>query len=60
VTIKGISEGKAEKIVQEAIKLVPMGFSTAASFLEVRNKMICISTGSQVYMHIDNASIGTR
>jgi DNA repair protein RAD51 len=55
VTIKGISEVrrainikiKADKIVQEAIKLVPMGFSTAASFLEVRNKMICISTGSQ-------------
>jgi len=46
-TIKGISEQKAEKIINEAIKLVPMGFSTASEFQSRRSELICISTGSQ-------------
>jgi hypothetical protein len=35
MNIKGISEAKADKIVAEAVKLVPMGFTTATEFHQV-------------------------
>jgi hypothetical protein len=35
ITIKGISEAKAEKFVTEAAKLVDMGFSTVSSMRAV-------------------------
>lgn len=45
--IKGISEGKAEKILNEAAKLVPMGFTTALEFHSRRSELICLTTGSK-------------
>lgn len=36
ITIKGISEAKADKILAEASKLVPMGFTTATEFHQKR------------------------
>ncbi|KAJ3279082.1 recombinase rad51 [Borealophlyctis nickersoniae] len=45
--IKGISEAKADKILAEAAKLVPMGFTTATEFHQRRSELINISTGSQ-------------
>lgn len=36
ITIKGISEAKADKILSEASKLVPMGFTTATEFHQKR------------------------
>lgn len=36
ITIKGISEQKADKILTEASKLVPMGFTTATEFHQKR------------------------
>jgi DNA repair protein RAD51 len=47
ITIKGISEVKAEKIINEAAKLVPLGFTTATEFQLRRNELINISTGSK-------------
>jgi DNA repair protein RAD51 len=57
VTIKGISEAKAEKILAEGIiesvlmqaaaKLVPLGFTTATEFHQRRSEIITISTGSK-------------
>lgn len=44
--IKGISEVKADKIIAECAKLVPMGFSTATEFHQKRSEMIYITTGS--------------
>lgn len=44
--IKGISENKADKILAEASKLVPMGFTTATQYLLKRADVIYISTGS--------------
>mmetsp|Transcript_10257 Transcript_10257/g.17229 ORF Transcript_10257/g.17229 Transcript_10257/m.17229 type:complete len:338 (-) Transcript_10257:21-1034(-) len=44
--IKGISEAKAEKLIAEASKLVPMGFSTATDLHRQREGIIQISTGS--------------
>ncbi|XP_060533244.1 DNA repair protein RAD51 homolog 1 [Cylas formicarius] len=47
LTIKGISEAKADKILSEASKLVPMGFTTATEFHQKRADMITITTGSK-------------
>lgn len=47
LTIKGISEQKADKIIAEASKLVPMGFTTATEFHQKRADMITITTGSK-------------
>eukprot|EP00457_Paulinella_chromatophora_P011881 gb/GEZN01012045.1/.p1 GENE.gb/GEZN01012045.1/~~gb/GEZN01012045.1/.p1 ORF type:complete len:342 (-),score=45.36 gb/GEZN01012045.1/:14-1039(-) len=46
-TVKGISEAKALKMQTAAIKLIPMGFSTAREQLELRQDMIHITTGSK-------------
>lgn len=46
MTIKGISEGKADKIILEASKLVTMGFKTAAEVHLIRSNIVYITTGS--------------
>lgn len=46
ITIKGISEQKADKIIAEASKLVPMGFTTATEFHQKRSEIIQLTTGS--------------
>ena len=33
LTVKGISEAKADRVSQEAARLVPMGFTTASEFI---------------------------
>ena len=45
--IKGISEQKADKIVAAAMKLVPMGFSTATEYHLRRSEIVLITTGSK-------------
>ncbi|KXS09704.1 DNA repair protein RAD51, partial [Gonapodya prolifera JEL478] len=45
--IKGLSEQKAEKILSEASKIVPMGFTTASEFYERRAELVCLTTGSK-------------
>ncbi|XP_065344931.1 DNA repair protein RAD51 homolog 1 [Cloeon dipterum] len=47
ITIKGISEQKADKILGEAHKLVPMGFTTATEFHQKRSEIIQLTTGSK-------------
>ena len=44
--IKGISEAKADKILQEASKLVMMGFKTATEIHQTRANIVYITTGS--------------
>eukprot|EP01028_Stygiella_incarcerata_P007615 TRINITY_DN3164_c0_g2_i1.p2 TRINITY_DN3164_c0_g2~~TRINITY_DN3164_c0_g2_i1.p2 ORF type:complete len:336 (-),score=96.56 TRINITY_DN3164_c0_g2_i1:1273-2280(-) len=44
--IKGISEAKADKILMEASKQVPMGFTTAAEYQKTRESLLHLSTGS--------------
>ncbi|KGG51257.1 hypothetical protein DI09_3p190 [Mitosporidium daphniae] len=46
LTVKGISEAKADKFLQEAAKLVPMGFSTATEYHQRRSEIITVTTGS--------------
>lgn len=45
--VKGISDAKADKITQEAAKLVPLGFTTASEFHSRRSELICLTTGSK-------------
>jgi DNA repair protein RAD51 len=47
LVIKGISEAKADKIQNEAAKLVPMGFTTATEFHQRRSEIIQLTTGSK-------------
>ncbi|XP_050085585.1 DNA repair protein RAD51 homolog A [Anopheles aquasalis] len=47
LTIKGISEAKADKILQEATKHVPMGFTTATEWHQKRSEIIQLTTGSK-------------
>lgn len=47
ITINGISEAKADKLLAEAAKLVPMGFSTATEFHAKRSEIIQLTTGSR-------------
>ncbi|KAI9173197.1 RecA recombinase Rhp51 [Blastocladiella emersonii ATCC 22665] len=46
LNIKGISEAKAEKILAEAGKLVPLGFRTATEVYERRADLVHLTTGS--------------
>lgn len=45
--IKGISDVKADKLLAEAAKLVPMGFVTAAEYSKQREDVVRLSTGSK-------------
>ena len=47
LAIKGISEAKADKILNEVLKLVPMGFTTATEFHQKRSEIIQVTTGSK-------------
>jgi len=47
MSIKGISEAKALKILNEAGKLVPMGFTTATEYHKQRAEVIHLTTGSK-------------
>lgn len=46
LNVKGISEVKADKIISAASSLIPMGFTSANDFHQIRKEMIYISTGS--------------
>ncbi|ABW98144.1 rad51 (nucleomorph) [Hemiselmis andersenii] len=47
IEIRGISEAKAEKLLNEAYKIVPMGFCTGRDAYINRQEMISLTTGSQ-------------
>ncbi|KAJ2720108.1 recombinase rad51 [Coemansia sp. Benny D115] len=46
LTIKGFAETKVDKILAEAAKIVPMGFTTAADYHLKRSELLHITTGS--------------
>lgn len=45
LTVKGISEAKADKILAEAAKIIPMGFTTATECHLKRSEIIQLTTG---------------
>jgi DNA repair protein RAD51 len=51
LAVKGISEAKAEKLMQECHKLTPMGFTSAVAYHEARKEIVYVTTGAK---EIDN------
>eukprot|EP00761_Pharyngomonas_kirbyi_P005622 gb/GECH01005627.1/.p1 GENE.gb/GECH01005627.1/~~gb/GECH01005627.1/.p1 ORF type:complete len:339 (+),score=102.96 gb/GECH01005627.1/:1-1017(+) len=59
LALKGISDAKADKIVTEASKLVPMGFTTATQYHEQRKKIIRMTTGAKTLDELLGGGIET-
>jgi len=59
LNIKGISEAKADKVIAEAQKLVPTGFTTATEMHMKRSQIIQITTGSKELDKLLNGGIET-
>jgi len=59
IAIKGISEQKADKLLAEAGKLVPMGFHSAAEVHRERQDIIYLGTGSKELDKILDGGIET-
>lgn len=59
LAIKGISENKADKILMEAYKLIPMGFTTASEFHVKRSEIIQLTTGSKEFDKLLQGGIET-
>ncbi|KAI5479220.1 hypothetical protein MNV49_003914 [Pseudohyphozyma bogoriensis] len=59
LAVKGISDAKADKILMQATKLVPMGFTTATEFHARRADLITITTGSTALDNILGGGIET-
>lgn len=47
LAVNGISDAKADKLVAECVKLVPMGFSSAVEYMESRKELVSITSGSR-------------
>ncbi|EPQ60561.1 Rad51-domain-containing protein [Gloeophyllum trabeum ATCC 11539] len=47
MTIKGISDQKADKIIAEAQKIIPLGFQSATEVHARRSELVHITTGSK-------------
>lgn len=47
LAVRGISENKADKLIAEAAKLVPLGFTTAREYDDVRSAQLKLTTGSK-------------
>ncbi|KJH51728.1 DNA repair protein RAD51 [Dictyocaulus viviparus] len=58
-SVKGISEQKADKLLYEAMKLVPMGFTTAYEVHERRSELIQIRTGSSALDRLIGGGVET-
>ncbi|VDO16576.1 unnamed protein product [Haemonchus placei] len=57
--VKGISEQKADKLQHEAMKLVPMGFTTAYEVHERRSEVVQIRTGSSTLDRLIGGGVET-
>lgn len=47
ISIRGISDAKADKILAEAQKIIPLGFQSATEVHARRSELVCITTGSK-------------
>ncbi|ALC46252.1 spn-A [Drosophila busckii] len=47
LNIKGLGESKVDQLMQEATKLVPLSFTSARTFHQMRSEVVMISTGSK-------------
>lgn len=47
IAVRGISEQKADRLISEASRIVPLGFTTATEFHQRRAELITLTTGSK-------------
>ncbi|XP_068152361.1 DNA repair protein Rad51 homolog [Drosophila tropicalis] len=47
LNIKGLGESKVDYIMSEASKLVPMGFTSARTYHQMRSEVVMLTTGSK-------------
>ncbi|KAF9764107.1 DNA repair protein RAD51 like protein 1 [Nosema granulosis] len=57
LTIKGFSDVKVDKLIKEAAKLVPMGFTTASAYHQKRQELVYLTTGSSELDKLLNGGI---
>ncbi|GAA6034903.1 hypothetical protein JCM8097_009360 [Rhodosporidiobolus ruineniae] len=57
--VKGISEAKADKIIAQVTKMIPMGFTTATEFHARRADLVTITTGSTAFDNILGGGVET-
>ncbi|ORD94454.1 RAD51 [Enterospora canceri] len=57
LSIKGFSDAKVDKLIKEAAKLVPMGFTTATEYHTKRKDVVYVSTGSSELDKLLNGGI---
>lgn len=57
LTVKGLSEAKADKLIKEAAKLIPMGFEPATVYHQKRENIIYLTTGSSELDKLLNGGI---
>lgn len=57
--VKGISDGKAQKLLDESFKRVPMGFTSASIINQKRSDLIYLTTGSRELDKMLNGGIET-
>ncbi|POY72459.1 DNA repair protein RAD51 [Rhodotorula taiwanensis] len=57
--VKGISEAKADKIISQVSKMIPMGFTTATEFHARRADLVTITTGATALDNILGGGIET-
>ncbi len=55
--IKGFSDAKVDKLLKEACKFVPMGFTSATKYHEKRQDVVYLSTGSAELDRLLNGGI---
>lgn len=55
--VKGLSEAKADKLIKEAAKLVPMGFAPATVYHQKRESILYLTTGSSELDKLLNGGI---
>ncbi|TKA58467.1 DNA repair protein RAD51 [Rhodotorula sp. CCFEE 5036] len=56
--VKGISEAKADKIITQVSKMIPMGFTTATEFHARRADLVTITTGATALDNILGGETG--
>lgn len=59
MAVKGISDGKAQKLLDESFKHVPMGFTSASHINQRRAELIYLTTGSRELDKLLNGGIET-
>merc|ERR1712130_376592 len=59
ITVKGISDAKADKLLTVAMRIIPMGFTTATDFHSKRAEMVKLTTGSRALDQILQGGIET-